>query len=182
MTSERLQAIQDMRNKIDRDDIIYIKQKILEIILDDKDILEILNNKELESVQALPEDYYNTNIFSYLKMPGTQSTVKNFICFDVNDIQPVYTNNIMMTKEVVFRCVSHENDVKTFYGIDRHDLLGYLVKDNFQWSNKCGFHMKKIYDGGRIAENGYYYRELHFQITNPTGLKNGVQNNNGRKQ
>ena len=47
----------------------------------DPDLLEVLHNKELEKINASPEDYRNINIFSYLKIPETQSIVKNFICF-----------------------------------------------------------------------------------------------------
>lgn len=169
MTEERLKVLSDVQDHLEHDDIIYIKSKILETLLSDPDIIEMLDNQELIRQEAIPEDYYGVNIFSFLKIPDTQSTVKNYICFDVNDTEPAYYNNLMVTKQVIFRCASHEQSVFTKYGIDRQDILGYLVKDDFQWHNKCGYQMKKTYDGGRIAENGFYYRELHFQIVMPSG-------------
>lgn len=176
MTEERLNKITQMCDHVEIDDIIYAKEQILQVLYNDSDLLEVLDNKQLKDNNAIPEDYHNVCIFSFLKIPYIQSKVQNYICFDVNDIEPAYYNNVMMTKQVIFRCVSHEKSVDTEYGIDRQDLLGYLVKDNFQWSNKCGFQMKKTYDAGRIAENGYYYREIHFAMTQPTGLKNGTTN------
>ena len=167
MTEERLNKITQMCDHVEIDDIIYAKEQILQVLYNDSDLLEVVTTSNCKSTVC---------IFSFLKIPYIQSKVQNYICFDVNDIEPAYYNNVMMTKQVIFRCVSHEKSVDTEYGIDRQDLLGYLVKDNFQWSNKCGFQMKKTYDAGRIAENGYYYREIHFAMTQPTGLKNGTTN------
>lgn len=178
MTSERLEVIKTLKeHEKCPDDVLLFKEKILKLLLNDLDIIETLHNVELENKQALPEDYHNVNIYSYLKIPDTQSTVKNYVCFDVNDIEENYYNNAMVTKQVIFRCVSHEKDVETIYGIDRQDLLGYLIKDNFQWNNQFGVQWKKNYDGGRIAENGYYYREIHFKVTNLNGLQRGLTTN-----
>ena len=37
--------------------------------------------------------------------------------------------------------------------------------------------MKKIYDVGKIAENGYYYRDIRFKVIAPNSLQNGTSIN-----
>ena len=81
MNQERIDRLFSCRNEQGFDSISYDKRKILEDLYKDSDIIEILNNKELQAVNACPEDYYNVNIYSFLKIPDAQSKVKNFICF-----------------------------------------------------------------------------------------------------
>ena len=160
----------DIRRDKNVDDIVFFKQMILKDLCSDKDILEALHNIELEKSEALPEDYWNVNIFSYLKIPGSQSTVKNFICFDINDVDELYYSTTYLEKDVIFRTVSHQEDIVTDYGINRQDLLALLINDRYSWSNFLGMRLQKIYDAAKIAENNYYYREIKFKITSPNAM------------
>lgn len=176
MTEERLKII-DKIHKDKFDDITYDKMIILKDLFKDADLLELLNNKELENINASPEDYYNVNIFSYLKIPETQSVVKNFICFEVDDTEEVYGNNVMISKLVRFRTVSHEDDIITEYGMNRQDLLALIIKDRFNWSNILGMQLKKIYDEGKVSENDYYYRDIWYKTITPNSLQKGTTTN-----
>lgn len=178
MTDQRLALIQastdlespELRKDKNIDDIVLMKQMILKDLFSDPDIIETLHNTELEAREAPPEDYYNVNIFSFLKIPDTQSVVKNFICFEVNDLNETFYSTTFLEKGVMFRTVSHEDDYKTEYGIDRQDLLGMLIKDRYNWSNFMGMRLQKEYDSGKIAQNGYYYREIRFRVTSPNAM------------
>lgn len=176
MTEERLDII-DRINKDKYDDITYDKMVILKDLFKDKDLIELLNNKELEKIDASPEDYYNINIFSFLKIPKTQSVVKNFVCFEIDDTEEIYGNNVMISKLVRFRVVSHEDDIETEYGMNRHDLLALIIKDRFNWSNILGLQLKKIYDEGKVTENDYYYREIWYKTITPNSLQKGTTTN-----
>lgn len=176
MTEERLKIIDNIHND-KYDDITYDKTVILKDLLSDTDLIEVLNNKELEKLDASPEDYHNVNIFSYLKIPKTQSVVKNYICFEVDDTEEIYGNNVMISKLVRFRTVCHEDDIETEYGIDRQDLLALIIKDRFNWSNILGMQLKKIYDEGKISENDYYYRDIWYKTITPNSLQKGVTTN-----
>lgn len=158
-------------------DISLDKQKILDDLYKDPDIFEVLNNKELIDKCAPPEDYYLVNIFPFLKIPDTQSTVKNYICFDIDDTQDIERNNAFIIKQVLFRTACHEEDVKTPYGICRQDLLALLIKERFQWSNVLGLQLKLTYDSGKVAENGYYYRQIVFTQTMVNALQDSKMSN-----
>nr|DAY89455.1 MAG TPA: hypothetical protein [Caudoviricetes sp.] len=158
------------------DDITYDKQIILKDIYKDADIIRTLNNIELLEADSPPEDYRNKSIFTFLKIPETQSKVKNFICFEINDVEDVYKNATKINKRVIFRTVSHQDDIATEYGIDRQDLLAFLIKDRFNWSTILGTSMKKIYDAGKVAENGYYYRDIYYELITPNNSHMGSYN------
>ena len=71
--------IRDIQN-ID-DDIIRAKRIIKEKLINDPDVIEVLDNPKLDPEE--PDTYVNENIFDYIRIPGTTTDKKNFICFDV---------------------------------------------------------------------------------------------------
>ena len=155
---------------VEYDDIARYKYKIMHMLTEDTDLISTLNNEDLKNCKG--DDYRYVNIFDFLKIPGTQSTVKNFVCFEVNDVeQPRYTEG-MMKKYIIFRTVSHEDDTQTDYGIARQDLLALIIKNKFDWSQVFGMHIEKIQDYGKITENGYYYREFVYETTTTNNLVN----------
>jgi hypothetical protein len=179
MTEDRLKLIQavtdlsqpELRRDKNIDMIVLFKQLVLKDLYVDRDIIETLHNPALEAQGATPEDYRGVNIFSFLKIPDTQSTVKNFICFDVNFNGDYYRDNpAFLQGYIIFRTVAHEDDVNTEYGIDRQDLLGMLIKDRYTWSNYMGMTLQLEYDLPKIAENGYYYREIRFKLSSPNSV------------
>ena len=70
--------------KVD-DDIIEIKRKIKQILISDPDILEALHNTDLDLDS--PDEFLDNNIYGFIRIPQTQDTVRNFICFTVDDIE-----------------------------------------------------------------------------------------------
>lgn len=171
------------------DDNERYKYRIMQMLTHNQDILWTLHNENLQNVNAEGElngdAYRDVNIFNFLKIPDTQSTVKNFICFEVNDVeQPRYSESLII-KNIIFRTVSHDDDYKTDWGIARQDLLAAIIQSGFDWTNAFGMHIEKISDRGRVAENGYYYREFIYETTVPNNLVNKAKNGgvgwNGRK-
>lgn len=114
------------------DDIIKAKRLIRDRLCNDEDIIELLHNVELEKNEAPPDEYFGTNIFSFIRVPGTQDVVNNFICFSVDDIEPSYRNEAMKVQYVQFVIFCNAKDIRTPYGIDRHDLLGLITSPFMQ--------------------------------------------------
>lgn len=160
------------------DDTERYKYLIMNMLTSNQDILWTLHNNLLEKPDINGnldgDSYRDVSIFTFLKVPGTQSEVKNFICFEVDDISVPYENSIK--KNITFRTISHEDDCKTDWGIARQDLLASIIKNEFDWSNIFGMHIEKVYDKGRIAENGYYYREFIYETIIPNNLANKSKN------
>ena len=164
------------------DDIDSYKYLIMDILTKNQDILWTLHNADLEQEDKkinglLNGDLYrDVNIYNYLKIPKTRSEVGNYICFEVDDIEQVRYNEALITKQITFRTVAHGDDVKTDWGIARQDLLAMIIKSEFDWSNIFGMHISKVYDKGRVSEDGYYYREVIYETTTANNLVNKAKN------
>ena len=154
--------------KID-DDIIRKKRLIEQILYSDEDIIEILDNPNLSP--DAPEEYVGENIFGFLRVPGTQDVSKNFITFIVDDMGRTPNNQVMKSQYVQFVVFVHKDLVKTKYGMERHDLLGYLIRDIFNLSNKLGPQMELVSNREGISDNDFYTRTLKFELIDDNSTK-----------
>ena len=154
--------------KID-DDIIRKKRLIEQILYSDEDIIEILDNPNLSP--DAPEEYVGENIFGFLRVPGTQDTSKNFITFIIDDMGRTPGNQVMKSQYVQFVVFVHKDLVKTKYGMERHDLLGYLIRDIFNLSNCLGPQMELVSNREGVADNDFSTRTLKFELIDDNSTK-----------
>lgn len=155
-------------------DIIRVKQNVKNRLWKDPDIIEILNNPKLIiDEDGSCSDALETNIFDYIRIPGTQDEVRNFICFEVEDDRESYTNNVTKIMSLQFFCISHEDDIKTKYGIPREDVIDYIVTDLVGWSDFLGngTRWKKYYDKTDIIDVKWHARIIKFKTETPNNLK-----------
>lgn len=166
-----------MRREIQKvdDDIVEIKRKVKQMLIADTDILEALHNPDIDLES--PDEFLDTNIFGFIRIPHTQDTVRNFICFTVDDIEDHQYNSHFKVQQIQFVCICHLDDMKTDFGIDRHDLLGYLVRDVFNWSNEFGKQFKLVYNKESTIDSDYYCRTLKFERDTTNSLNNATRNN-----
>ena len=151
------------------DDIIRAKRLIRDRLCNDEDIIEVLHNDRLKENEAPPDEYFGTNIFSFIRVPGIQDEVRNFICFSVDEA--------MKIQYIQFVVFCNAEDINTPYGIERHDLLGYLIRDLFNWSDILGMQMKLIYNREGVTDTDFYTRTMKFECTVPNSLQRGIMNN-----
>ena len=157
------------------DDIITMKRLIKQKLIADTDILEALHNPDIDIDS--PDEFLDNNIYGFIRIPQTQDTVRNFICFTVDDIEEHQYNEVMKIQYIQFNCICHLDDMKTEYGIDRHDLLGYLVRDTFNWSNLFGLQFKLVYNKESTVDSDYYCRTLKFMAQKPNSLNKARMDN-----
>lgn len=158
-----------------QDDIIEMKRLIKQKLIADQDILEALHNTDLDIDS--PDEFLDNNIFGFIRIPTTQDTVRNFICFTVDDIEDHRFNTHMKVQQIQFTCICHLDDMKTEFGIDRHDLLGYLIRDIFNWSNDFGIQFKLVYNKESTIDSDYYCRTLKFERDTTNSLNRATRNN-----
>lgn len=166
--------IRDLNN-ID-DDIVRVKRNIKEILYNDPDVIESLNNPTLDP--ECPSDALGRNILSYIRLPGTQDQVENYICFDIGDTRESYVNEKMKNQVIVFMCFVHEKNLETNFDIDRHDLLAYLVRDLINYRDYLGngTQYKLFYNNADIIDVKWHVRTLKFKATTPNNLMSGGRN------
>lgn len=159
------------------DDIIMTKRLIKERLCQDMDIIKYLHNEELERVGADPENYLDVNILSYVRIPGTLDKVKNFICFSVDDMEDVRTNELMKSQYIQFVVFCHGDDINTGLGIARHDLIGYFIRDIFNYSNMFGMQFKLVYNRESVTDTNFSCRTLKFEAIKPNSPQKGYRTN-----
>lgn len=157
------------------DDIIEMKRLIKQKLIADTDILEALHNPDLDV--SSPDEFLDNNIYGFIRIPTTQDTVRNFICFTVDDIEDHRYNSHFKVQQIQFTCICHLSDMKTEYGIDRHDLLGYIVRDIFHWTNDFGTQFKLVYNKESTIDSDYYCRTLKFERDTTNSLTKATRSN-----
>ena len=165
--------IRDIQNI--NDDISSMKRQIKQKLISDEDILETLHNPDIDIDS--PDEFLDNNIFGFIRIPTTQDTVRNFICVTVDDIEDHRFNEVMKLQNLTFTVICHLSDMKTEYGIDRHDLLSYLIRDTFNWTNMFGLQFHLIHNKESVLDGDYYCRTLKFEATKPNHLNNARMDN-----
>ena len=167
-----------------RDDRILRKETVKNILLGDSDLLHYLNNADLEA-EGDPEAYFRNNILDYLyispnpyKSTHVQDIVKNFVCFDIDDVSTAYNRSSMQNqakKEQVLSImvIVHRNDIVTSEGLNRLDVLSYIVDDLFTWSNALDIRLEKFANIFESYDSVYYTRTLKFHMEVPNSISNG---------
>ena len=184
-TEQDEQNLRAWRDNIDNEDI-RIKEKIKELLLGNKTLIHVLNNKELEAVDANPDEYYYVNILPYYIIYPTQTNVQNYVCYETNFEKVSRINNVIKYNQIVFNILCEQkNIVEESTGLARHDLIASLILDQFNWSNYFGQQIVCVSDKTSVSDNSYACRTLIFQSETPlnilrTDQKTKVINNDVR--
>lgn len=162
-TKEDTNFLLSFKDNVDSDDV-KVKEKIKRVLLDNKYIVHVLHNKELEESDAEPEDYFGVNIFPYYIIASTQTNVQNFICYEVTykDIEK-YNSSLKDLKVVFYVLCEQRNAIDTETGIARHDLLAALLQDQFNHTNLFGSKLTLISDVAGVTDSDFATRTLTFQ-------------------
>ena len=159
--------IRDIQN-ID-DDIVRKKRIISQMLYSDPDIIEVLDNPELDS--SCPEEYLYVNIYPFIRIPGTQDTARSYITFMLDDMDKTQINKTMKSQFLKIVIFVHKDLIQTKFGAERHDLLGYLVRDIFHLSNSLGMQLNLLSDREGVTDTDYCTRTLQFEMITPNSIK-----------
>lgn len=157
------------------DDICSAKRIIKEKLYSDPDVLEALDNPKLDPDE--PDSYLDVNIFDYIRIPNTTTDKMNYICFDIKQDSMTEPNNHLKNQLYYFNVYTHEDCIKTPYGISRHDLLAYLIRDIFNYSNIFGTQLVLISNTPGVMDGYWSSRSLIFKAITPASLQKAVRTN-----
>lgn len=177
LTNEQLQTLLQYKTVMD-DDNVRFKEIIKKSLIDDPLIIYLLNNKELESVEADPSDYLGVNILPAFLIHPTQHNVQNFICYETSwKEMPRYNGNATKLQQIIFYVLCEEKtNIEKRTGIARHDLIGARIKDIFNWTNKFGTQCHVVSDVPSVTDNDYATRTITFELL---GANDIVKTRNG---
>ena len=151
------------------DDIVRKKRIIGQMLYSDPDIIEVLDNPELDP--SCPEDALYVNIYPFIRIPGTQDMSKSYITFMLDDMDKSQFNKSMKSQHLKVIIFVHKDLTKTKWGAERHDLLGYLVRDIFHLSNSLGMQLTLLSDREGVTDSDYCTRTLQFEMTTPNSVQ-----------
>ena len=170
LTQEQLQTLRDLKKNVDSDNIHY-KEIIKKNLINNDLIIYLLNNKDLDSVGADPSDYLGVNILPYYMIHPTQHNVQNFICYDIGFRELERYNSKMKLLQITFYILCEEkNNIERLTGIARHDLIGAIIKDIFNWSNLFGVQIHCVSDQPSVTDSDYATRTIIFEQTTDNDL------------
>ena len=157
---------------------VRFKEIVKKVLLENKYLLHVIHNVQLEDSGAEMDEYYNTSILPYFLIAATQHNVANFLCYDVGFHYTSRDNQLVRQIEVTFYILCHQDDIiEKETGIARHDLIAALILDEFDWSNHFGFQIHCVSDLPTVTDNNYMTRTLIFRGEYLTSI---VKNRNGR--
>lgn len=170
------QALLAFKKSIDNDDI-KLKEQVKKILLNNRFIIHVLHNEELELLESEPDDYFGKNILDYYLIKPTQTDIKNFLCFETNyefvgRSNTYKTNNPAAKKmQLIFYILCHHDDIiDEDTGVARHDLLTALIQYEFNYSTKLGDRLKLISDIASVVDTDYACRTLVFEMITDNNL------------
>ena len=196
-TKEKLlRKLRAYANTPDDDNIKY-KNIIKNALLNCPELLYSLHDEELESelfddngnlymdeetgeLLGDVDRYFGDN--SYIRpdlfIPDTQTTVNNYVCYQVMfDELPRY-GKIQKYTEITFTIFVNGMDrTDELTGIPRHDLIASIIRERFNWSNIFGMQTHLISSKESVTDNNYLVRTLIFQIVDTNGI---VTTQNGK--
>ena len=196
-TKEKLlRKLRAYANTPDDDNIKY-KNIIKNALLNCPELLYSLHDEELESelfddngnlymdeetgnLLGEVDRYFGDN--SYIRpdlfIPDTQTTVNNYVCYQVMfDELPRY-GKIQKYTEITFTIFVNGMDrTDELTGIPRHDLIASIIRERFNWSNIFGMQTHLISSKESVTDNNYLVRTLIFQIVDTNGI---VTTQNGK--
>ena len=177
LSREQLQTLLNLKNAPDSDDIRY-KEIIKKSLIDSQLIIYLLNNKELEEVDADPSDYLGVNILPYYLIHPSQHNVQNFICYEIStDELDRYNSKIKKLQVIFYVLCDEKNNIEKNTGIARHDLLAALIMDIFNWSNLFGERIHCVSNVPSVIDTDYSCRTLIFEQQTDNNLsktRNGI--------
>lgn len=164
-TKEDSKRLASYKYIVDNDNI-RIKQKIKEKLLANDDIIHVLDNKELQEAEAENDEYFGINIRDSYIIPETQVDSQNYICFTVGYRDINRYNDLVKELHITFYILCEQKNLKDRdTGIARHDLLGALIQNEFNYTNYFGRIIQLVQDEESITDNGYVTRVLTFTQT-----------------
>ena len=167
--TEHLRAF---RNYLDSDDI-KLKQEIKQRLLDNKYIIKVLANKELEEADAEPDDYFGINIKPYYMIPETQTSAQNIVCFETSYEPRSRWETVVVEKyqQIIFYILCHSNNaIEPMTSVARHDLLAALIMEEFNFKVlSCG-RIHLLSDKASVTDTNYLSRTLVFSCKTDSNI------------
>lgn len=137
-----MEDLKDLKTLPD-DDNVRFKEIIKRRLYQNPDIIHALHAVELD--EEAPDEYVGKVILPYLIVPQTQDIPRSYLCYNTNYDEVSRYNEIIKYAEVKFVVFcDYRDSIDPETGIARHDLLGALIRREFNFTNALGQQMECV--------------------------------------
>lgn len=176
-TEQDTKELLTLKDTVESDDI-RVKEIIKKVLLNNKWILHVIDNKDLEPLVEEDgtgaDEYFGINIIPHYIINPTQHSANTFICYEVsynNDSRASRTTIAAKEMYITFEILSnYKVIINQDTGIAKHDLLAALIADQFNFSNYFGKSIYLISDVPSVVDNDFACRTLTFKQTTDNNL------------
>ena len=182
-TQQDTEKLLSLKTDLDSDDI-RVKEKIKEMLLNNKYVLHVIDNKELEA--NVEEDgtgadeYFGKNILPYYLINPVQHAAETYVCYEVsyNNLDRSSRVGIAYKELMInFQILSNYKVlINKETGIAKHDLLAALIIDQFNFSNDFGETIYLVSSIPSVVDNDFACRTLSFKQTTDNNLVKTINN------
>ena len=145
-------------------DGIKVKEIIKQKLLENRFIIHVLNNAELEKIDAEADKYFGVNILPFYQIHPTQYETQNYICYTVGFREERRYNDAVKVLRITFVILCEQkNIIDKDTSLARTDLLAALIQDQFNYTNYFGRKVHIVQDEESVVDNDYACRTLIFE-------------------
>lgn len=176
LSNDELQKLRSYKADTMFDDV-RMKEVVKKNLLENKLLLYLLNNKELQEAKAEADEYFGVNILPYYLIKPTQVETSNFVCFETAFDTVSEPSKKFKDGRLIFTIICDHEDLveKTVY-CPRHDLIASVLIEQFNETNDFGFHIQLVSDEPSVLDDNYACRTLIFELTTFNNIPEGVIN------
>lgn len=155
--------LRELRKEIDHDNI-RIKELIKNKLVNNKYIIKLLDNVELEKEESQPDDYFDVNILPYFLLKPTITSTQNIICIETDYNKLMSHDSTKKHQQIIFHILcAIENIIVPQTGLARHDMIAALILREFDHTNIFGPKIQCVSDKSGAIENLFCSRTLIFE-------------------
>lgn len=193
---EQLKTKEDLLGKLRAyadtpdDYVSRFKTKIKEKLITCPELLYALNYKEYESelfdkngninVDGEWDMYFGYSIRPYIPfIQEVQHNTDNFLCYEVSLNEPVRYNKTECYMNIQFIALcstASKQIIDELTGLPRHDLIGSIIREKFNWSNIFGAQCHMVSNQARVTDSNFLTRTIVFECTLPNSITNTPYN------
>lgn len=131
-------------------------------------LIHVLNNKSLNEDE--PDSYFGTNILPFYLIHPTQTEISNYVCFEATYDYTTSSKDKKNAQIIFYVLCDQKNIIDEETGIARHDLLAYLIQNEFNFSNCFGLRFALVSDEPSVVDSDYATRTLTFTSVLPNNI------------
>lgn len=160
-------------------DVSIYKYNLLQDLFNNQDIVDGIDSQSSDYIKGENDSLINNNLFTYLRVPSTQTKADSYICLAVSMPNINNNNTSFVDMRITVRVLVHQDrQIMKGKSANRMDYLAKKVSEMLDGQLKYGYGKLVITsDIEDILNENYMYRDINLRTVD---LKPSAANKVGR--